>query len=550
MNSIQPIETASVLVVGVARNCAKTLQKDIDNIRRSLEKFAKIEWMIVESDSTDNTLGILEQLKKSGSVDYISFGKLIEKIPKRTERIAFCRNGYIDLIRNSEKYSEVDFIAVADLDGVNNLLNSNSIVSCWDMDVEWDACFANQAGPYYDIWALRHPDWSPNDCWKQVKFMKSVGLTTEQSIDAAVYSKMITVPIETSPIMVTSAFGGFGLYKKHLFENLQYDGLDSNGQEVCEHVAFHEAMVSKGAKLLIVPAMINGGVNDHTLMVYQKKAAAYIKPISGKKYLANTINHTTPDKPKLIAPEVTVFCAVWHKQHNKENLLRSHYNTLLQQDIPLDIIYVFDNGDAPPEWLKATTVSFDDPLTVYEAWSAAIKNCQTDYIINLNMDDRLAFDAIGLMLKLLKLSNSALIGGEWAICFDEDHLEEIFKVGPVAETHFVADWPPQKTNKLRLGSGTGERGTFGPSTLWDLSKTGRFYPTHFDDGEQIKSIGDALFWHILKKMGLKSERIPLVIGKYFSDVEHQAEFRVTNEWEKLRTAQFSVPLKYDFHKKI
>ena len=58
----------------------------------------------------------------------------------------------------------------------------------------------------------------------------------------AVYSKMISIPEKSNPIEVESSFGGLAIYKRELFFNKRYHGLDKDGIEVCEHVEMHEKM--------------------------------------------------------------------------------------------------------------------------------------------------------------------------------------------------------------------------------------------------------------------------------------------------------------------
>ena len=246
-------------------------------------------------------------------------------------------------------------------------------------------------------------------------------------------------------------------------------------------------------------------------------------------------------------PEITVFCAVWNKQKNKNELLRSHYENLLKQNLDLEILYIFDEADHSPEWLDASVCCFEDPLTIYEAWAAAVALCETRYVLNLNLDDRLAIDALEHLLRFIKLTNSALIGGEWEICFTDTHLSQSFKVSEINETKFYKEWPPKHNVNIRqrLGSGTNERGTFGPSTLWDLEKIGKWYPSNFDNGEKINSIGDTIFWSLLGMLKLKRHRIPMIIGKYLSDPNNQAEFRTSNEMDKLKYTGVTYPLKYN-----
>ena len=237
---------------------------------------------------------------------------------------------------------------------------------------------------------------------------------------------------------------------------------------------------------------------------------------------------------------VSVFCAVWHRQSNKLDLLKSHYRNLRQQSLSVRIIYIFDNGDTPPDWLDADCYVFSEPLSIYEAWSAAVAFNTSFYVMNLNLDDRLATNAVELMVGTACASSADLVGGEWLVCFDEGHLGQAFKSPLLLETELKPEWPPRQHPqphqhpRQRIGSGTGERGTFGPATLWRADVIGKYYPSYFGDGSIIKSIGDSLFWGFLQRKNLRTIRLPMLIGKYFSSPSDQAEFRPNQDAELLK----------------
>jgi len=74
---------------------------------------------------------------------------------------------------------------------------------------------------------------------------------------------MISIKNTHNPILVDSAFGGLGIYKKNLMVQSRYIGLSSNNEEICEHVSFNEKLTHLGYKLYIIPSLINGGWNEH-----------------------------------------------------------------------------------------------------------------------------------------------------------------------------------------------------------------------------------------------------------------------------------------------
>jgi hypothetical protein len=86
-----------ILIACPARNNTETLATEVRTLLTSVAGFKKAYCLVIESDSTDNTLSELEALKQShASFDYISLGSITKKRPKRTERLAFARNRVLD----------------------------------------------------------------------------------------------------------------------------------------------------------------------------------------------------------------------------------------------------------------------------------------------------------------------------------------------------------------------------------------------------------------------------------------------------------------------
>ena len=208
---IKTISTSKVLIVGLARNCQDTIEREVQIINSAFSEAETVNWLVIESDSDDETLATLEKLSENVEFAFITLGKLRKQYPKRTERIAKCRNRYLQELRVNKKYDNIDYVVVADLDGVNSELTKTAVKSCWKFAEEWDACFANQSKVYYDIWALRHKTWCPNDCWKTYEFFLNHGMSKHRALHAAVYSRMFNIDSNEDPIEVNSAFGGLGI---------------------------------------------------------------------------------------------------------------------------------------------------------------------------------------------------------------------------------------------------------------------------------------------------------------------------------------------------
>jgi len=83
-----------------------------------------------------------------------------------------------------------------------------------------------------------------------------------------------------------------------------------------------------------------------------------------------------------------------------------------------------------------------------------------------------------------------------------------------------------------LGSGTRERGTFGPASIWrmDAHIGNPRFPWRLRDGSLIQVAADLVWWNtLIANPSFKTLRIPIVIGNYHSHPQDQAEFRARDE---------------------
>lgn len=242
----KPLEQSTVLLAGPIRNVSSTIDAEVSRLMTSLSGFKEAFCFLVESDSDDDTLNKLEELRLAQSnLHYLSLGSLRKTLSKRTERLAFCRNKILEEVKTNPLYINVDYIVLADMDGMNTLVTADKIAQCWSVDEDWDVVTANQVENYYDIWALRHPNWSPVDCWKQREDLaKIVGDACAENL--AVTAKQFVLKPELGLIEVDSAFGGLGIYKRNTFLSGNYCGITPNGQQIAEHVPYHQELRGKG----------------------------------------------------------------------------------------------------------------------------------------------------------------------------------------------------------------------------------------------------------------------------------------------------------------
>jgi len=298
----------NVLVCGLVKDCAKTLEYNISLALDLVNSFEKSKLIIYENNSKDNTKLILNKYKDnehvlimSEDIDAVSIKKN-SKIwayteitgsdhPCRIEMICNARNKVLSEINKAE-YDEYNYVIWIDMD--SNGYNLKGIANSFLSKHQWDVVYANgiENGSYYDLYALRTderpygPEIIGEHFWKNMS--------------------KITMTYKGSLIPVYSAFGGIGIYKKEIFKKYTYDcivneqveqfynkyiidnplnlemkrivenadkkfpsGYKSKNQTifwkansgynkpvVCEHVCLNFALINDGYKIFVNPLMI------------------------------------------------------------------------------------------------------------------------------------------------------------------------------------------------------------------------------------------------------------------------------------------------------
>ncbi len=224
-----------------------------------------VKWIIIESNSTDDSSLVLEEYSKKYKFIYIeSINSSDKYYPDRTQKLAHARNRYLQIVRNLQKKQKIDFLVVCDLNNLNNKLTKKAVESCGKIS-NWGALTANQKGPYYDVWALRHKHWNDADCWKRYEDLVQFYPNKYLALWDSVYSKMIKIYPDKAPIKVDSAFGGLAIYRAEYLNKCVYVGKSENNQQICEHISFHRQFTRNGGDIYINPALINLKYTDHSL---------------------------------------------------------------------------------------------------------------------------------------------------------------------------------------------------------------------------------------------------------------------------------------------
>ncbi len=274
------MKNSKILVVGTVSNVANTLNKNFKCINRALSDFKSVNYFLVESDSSDATLGELSILREQYNINYLSLGELSRIIPNRVERIRHCRNAYINHLREIAAENEFNYVLVIDLDGIANKVSKKGIRSCFEKQQNWDVCFSNQIPYYYDIYALRAKGWNDSDPFKDIEELKNSMQISKQdrlrywkeenSIRQKIlYSKMRFIKPWHDWVAVESAFGGLGIYKTEIFLEFDYSCDFYSEANTCEHVTLHHKLFFNSKKMFINPRLITSYFNSYSLNKYR-----------------------------------------------------------------------------------------------------------------------------------------------------------------------------------------------------------------------------------------------------------------------------------------
>ena len=221
------MRNASVVICGITRNDAETLPLAIQRIERMAACFRDHHVVVFENDSTDRTPALLgEWAGRNPNVTVLSEpSQGVQGLPSdRFERLALCRNRYVDWMNATAKGGREGYVIVLDFD-LRGGWSLDGIASTF-AENDWDAVGSNSLGyhnlrrTYYDMAALR-----PRTVLRETWWHRLVGEAWQ-------------LRRGTPMIPVESAFGGLGVYRREVFRSRRYSGR-FHGAPACEHLSLN-----------------------------------------------------------------------------------------------------------------------------------------------------------------------------------------------------------------------------------------------------------------------------------------------------------------------
>ncbi len=293
------------------RSTARYLPGVLANLDALGRCYDRCAFVFVENDSEDDTRARLRAwTAQRPEAHLIELDGLDVAYPKRTDRLAACRNAYIDFIRNSPCAS-YDHLVMLDADEVNfGPIDLEGFVRGRDWLVQTGAAavFANSLPFYYDIYALRHPQWCPRNMLKEVNWRPD-GSDLGVARQRFVYDRQIPIPTTAEPVEVRSAFGGLAIYRMaDALAGARYVGLNKHGAQVCEHVSFNRALVRAGKRLFILPWMTVGW--DRAALAAQERSALSIHQGGRECRIVASPNHRLNEAQQLYVRRLPALAAL------------------------------------------------------------------------------------------------------------------------------------------------------------------------------------------------------------------------------------------------
>jgi hypothetical protein len=248
-----------IVIAILARDCGKTLVKNIQLVEELRSYFRWSQVVVVENDSKDNTKALLFDWEQSKSgVKIISQDYNTLTIPNKTlnninplvslfriEKMTKYRNIYIDYIKQINH--NIDNLIVIDID-VKSFSVEGIVDSILKCEGECGAIFAYgitvkkifnkvYSKIFYDLFAIQEYS------MKNIPLFKS-----ENSRDIL---RSISVNLKQNEILykVISAFGGIAVYNYRAICDLEYkvvlNSFDKN-EAICEHIPFNAEIIKLG----------------------------------------------------------------------------------------------------------------------------------------------------------------------------------------------------------------------------------------------------------------------------------------------------------------
>ena len=262
--------TMSISFVGIAKDAAPYIDRNIQLAKAIGSKFKEYEIYIYENDSTDNTVDILlsHHMFSDGNINYDT-----EKRPdlayirddspdidpyhyKRCVKLAEARNKYA--LRD---YRNFDIVCVVDWDIKGGWWISGFFHAVGSLMYLPDAACVGAYGVLGDMTGkLELEKTDPNRRLMYDSFaFRDINAPEKTHISEVGRYNFIRRDIGNEPVEVKSNFGGISLYKGELFDYETYSAKHWSPETChvdCDHVCLNRSLREKGHKIYMYSSLM------------------------------------------------------------------------------------------------------------------------------------------------------------------------------------------------------------------------------------------------------------------------------------------------------
>lgn len=268
MKTFPPPALASKSII-VAACAVRDPSKEFSSVISSLSTVLRSVYdsssiIVVESSASPAaSANFLRSCDQVQGLSIHSLGNLVDSIPNRIPRITYCRNILLQHIQTKVFHDEgvahllmfdydpgpIRFLGTELLTRLKNILDESTI----------DGIFPYSRPYYYDLTALRAMGWLTDDPWRI--FVDSCLASGATNALKDFIELQRPLPRFNYFIPVSSAFGGFGIYKFNSSLNLAYESMKTPYGFTCEHISFN----SRFNNLVIDPLWSPPAPREHIL---------------------------------------------------------------------------------------------------------------------------------------------------------------------------------------------------------------------------------------------------------------------------------------------
>lgn len=249
---------SDVAFVGLARNCAPWLRKNLARLEELAAGCRRWQLHIETNDNTDDTDQVLADFCRKHRAATFTSQRLgrqqfsTEFAGRRTEALAEYRTACQRWVK--EHARPVDYVVVIDFDAWGGWSHAGFMHGVGALQMTPDAygmaSVALIEHPQMAMGEDKQPKivngWLQYDAWA----LRLNSAFDDYTAGLGGWKHAWVPPVGSPPVPVVSAFGGMAIYDAYAFLRGTYDGSD------CEHVTFHKTIAERtGSRLYLDPAM-------------------------------------------------------------------------------------------------------------------------------------------------------------------------------------------------------------------------------------------------------------------------------------------------------